>query len=373
MIIRISCSKLPPAAPGYLCPAATRLAAWQSRCIATLVYTHDAFARHDTGPRHPERPARLQAVLAGVTASGVETETRSPRAVPLDALVRVHDPSYVAAIRRFCEAGGGSLDADTVVGEASWEAALLAAGAGLDAVEALAVGGGGPALAAVRPPGHHALAARAMGFCLFNNVAVAAAHLVEQGKRVAIFDWDVHHGNGTQDSFFHDPDVLYMSFHEFPAYPGTGWLDERGSGAGAGTTVNFPFPPGSAGDVYRAAIAQVAMPVLHQFRPDWMLVSAGYDAHAADPLARIRLQAGDYAFMAAALREVVPPERTVLFLEGGYDLEAIRDSVAATLRGTLGDDDGGAPPGDESPVVAWKVLRRVAAEAAHYWVVDEPR
>ncbi len=334
-----------------------------------LAYGHEAFARHDSGPRHPERPARLDAVRAGIEQSGVLVEWREPPEARLEDLVRVHDPSYIAAIRRFCAAGGGSLDADTHAGASSWEAALRAAGAGLEAAAALG-DGHGPAFLAVRPPGHHALTARAMGFCLFNNVAVTAAHLVERGDRVAIFDWDVHHGNGTQDTFYGDDEVLYVSLHEFPAYPGSGWVDERGVGRGAGATLNFPFPPGTGGDVYRRAVAEVAVPVIRDFAPDWLLVSAGYDAHAADPLAGIRLLEGDYAFMAAALADLVPRERTVYFLEGGYDLTALEGSVAATLQGGTGAPVPELADAGESPSVAWKILRRVADLAGQPWQPD---
>ena len=204
------------------------------------------------------------------------------------------------AIEQFCAKGGGNLDPDTYASEASWVAALHAAGAGPQAVDALRSGSADLAFLAVRPPGHHAIANQAMGFCLFNNVAVTAKMLTENGERVAIVDWDIHHGNGTQDLFVSDPNVLYLSIHQFPFYPGGGWLDEVGTGPGAGFTINIPVPGNTAGDVYEAAFDRVFIPALRQFKPDWILVSAGYDAHADDPLADGELVHGDYAMMAAA-------------------------------------------------------------------------
>jgi acetoin utilization deacetylase AcuC-like enzyme len=247
------------------------------------------------------------------------------------------------------------LDADTYAVTESWEAAIRAAGAGTAAAAALEEGHGEEAFLAVRPPGHHATSTRAMGFCLFNNVAVTAASLTAAGSRVAIVDWDVHHGNGTQDTFFRDGSVLYVSIHEFPFYPGTGWVDELGAGPGSGTTINIPLPAGTAGDVYRAAMAEVAVPALETFGPDWLLVSAGYDAHAADPLADIRLEAADYAAMATALRATVPSGRTVYFLEGGYDLDAVEASVEATLSLAAPEQGSGT-----SPAGAWRALELAA-------------
>ncbi len=291
---------------------------------------------HDTGPLHPERPARLRAVAAGVVDAGIDVEVSEAAPATPDDLALVHDPGYIEAIRRFCAAGGGNLDADTPASPGSWEAALSASGAGLTAVDRLQGGFDGPAFVGVRPPGHHALADRAMGFCLFNNVAVVAARLRSEGCRVAILDWDVHHGNGTQDIFYTDPCVLYVSLHQFPFYPYQGSVTEVGAGEGAGYTINVPLPAFTAGDVFMEAYDAVALASLGAFQPDWLLVSCGFDGHAHDPLAELRLVEDDYGRMAASLASVVPRRRIVVFLEGGYHLPAIRNSVTAVIRGLVG-------------------------------------
>lgn len=335
------------------------------RAVDILVVTHDSFERHDPGKWHPERPARLAAAVRGVYAAGLPVEQLPAPEVDRALLERFHDASYVGAIEQFCAAGGGALDPDTHVVPASWEAAIRAAGAGPAAVDRIRDATSMTAFLAVRPPGHHALHARAMGFCLFNNIGVTARYLLEAGQRVAILDWDVHHGNGTEDSFAAEPDVLYVSLHQHPFYPGTGWLSSLGSGTSAGTTVNVPLPAGTGGDVYREAIGRIVVPIIRHFAPDWVLVSAGYDAHWADPLAEIRLLESDYAYMASAVHSVSRP--VVYFLEGGYDLDAIRGSVAATLRAAAGQtvaDEESRPPSHEG---AWRALDEAHATAQRFW------
>lgn len=326
-----------------------------------LHVTHPSGFDHDTGLYHPERPARLKAAAEGLRQSGVAVEEVT--AIPLEPadLAIVHDPVYIEAVRRFCEAGGGDLDPDTHASPGSWAAAVAAAGAGPTAVERLTAGFGGPAIVTVRPPGHHALRNRAMGFCLFNNVAITAARLRDAGQRVAIVDWDVHHGNGTQEAFYRDPDVLYVSVHQSPFYPFEGMASEVGEGDGAGTVLNVPLPAFTAGDVYRRAYEELVIPALTAFRPDWILVSCGFDAHAQDPLAELRLVEADYAFLAAALPKIVPADRIVVFLEGGYHLPAIRDSMAAVARALVGEVSLSDPSPYQSPPDAHRVVERVAS------------
>jgi acetoin utilization deacetylase AcuC-like enzyme len=307
-----------------------------------LIGSDPAFAEHDTGPGHPERAARLGAVTEGIRLSGIDDAVvhLAAREATMDELERVHAAGYLDALYRRCTGGGGRLDADTVASAESWRAAVLAAGTGLAAIEALERGEADAAFCALRPPGHHALADRAMGFCLLNNVAVAAAALADRGERVCVVDYDAHHGNGTQDAFYADPRVLYVSMHEWPLFPGSGRLDETGVGDGIGTTVNFPLPAGATGDVYLAAADEVVAPEVERFDPTWVLISAGFDAHRDDPLTGLGLTAGDFADLTARIAAFAPRAgRLVAFLEGGYGLDGLRDSVAASLPALI----GGAP------------------------------
>ena len=307
--------------------------------MTVLFATHAAYLEHLAGPRHPERPERLQAVLDGVRLAGLIDEI-----VPIDPLAatrldleRVHPVAYLDRIEGICAAGGGRLDADTYASAGSWTAATLAAGAGLTAVRALQEGRGDAAFCAVRPPGHHATRDESMGFCFVNNVAVAAAALADQGERVMIFDYDAHHGNGTQAVFYHDPRVLFVSLHQWPLYPGTGRHTEVGEGAARGMTVNIPLPPGSTGDVYLTAFDELVAPVAQQFAPTWVIVSAGFDAHRNDPITELALAAGDYGPLTKRVLSLVPAGRRLVMLEGGYDLEALTLSSATVLREMAGE------------------------------------
>jgi acetoin utilization deacetylase AcuC-like enzyme len=331
--------------------------------VSILFATHPRYLDHEAGRGHPERPARLEAVLSGARYGGVDDALvfLEPQPATRADLERVHPVSYLDAMERFCKGGGGRIDADTAANAASWEAALLCTGAGLTAIAALDRGEADAAFCAVRPPGHHATPSRAMGFCLLNNVAVAAAHLAARGERVLIVDYDAHHGNGTQDMFYGDGRVLYASFHEYPLYPGTGALHETGAGDGRGATINFPLPEGATGDVYLQALDEVLMPVVEGFEPTWLLLSAGFDAHRRDPLTGLALSSGDFAILTARLAEIVTPGKRLAFLEGGYDLQALADSTGAALAALSGRHHEPEPPTHGGPG------HEVVRAAAHVW------
>ena len=339
--------------------------------MPVLLSTHPTFVRHDTGPHHPERPARLDAVLAGIRAAGVEDALIevAPEPAPRAALERVHPAEVLDRLEAFCRSGGGAVDADTQAGPESWDAAALAAGAGLDAIARLDAGEADAAFLAVRPPGHHATSQRPMGFCLVNNVAVAAAALADRGERVLIVDWDAHHGNGTQDVFYDDPRVVFVSMHQWPLYPGTGRLEEQGVGPALGATVNLPFPPGTTGDAYRAAIDELVVPLAEEWTPTWVLVSAGFDSHRADPLTHLGLTAGDFADLTDRITTLVPAGRRIAFLEGGYDLEALASSAGACVAGLAGvtwrpEAASGHGPGREVVDAAVALRAQVTGEQA---------
>lgn len=334
------------------------------RRVTVLFITHERYLDHSPGRGHPERPERLQAVLDGVRAADLNEalEAVAPRAATRQDLERVHAGALVDLIDKSSAGGGGWLDGDTATSSGSFEAAMLAAGSGLTAVDELDAGAASSAFCAVRPPGHHATPLRAMGFCLFNNVAVTAGALAERGERVLIVDYDAHHGNGTQDIFWSDPRVAYVSMHQYPLYPGTGGMREVGAGEGAGLTVNFPLPPGSTGDSYRAAVDEVVRPLAETFRPTWLLLSAGFDAHRADPLTDLALSAGDIADVTAELLTLVPAGRRIAFLEGGYDLDALASCAAACVGALAGErraDEAATSGGPGRDVVeAVGLLRR---------------
>ncbi|MGZ4791508.1 MAG: histone deacetylase family protein [Ilumatobacteraceae bacterium] len=306
--------------------------------MTVLFATHSAYLEHLAGPRHPERPERLDAVLEGVRRAdlGDALTPLEPRPAGRADLERVHPSWYLERMETMCVSGGGRLDPDTYASPGSFDAARLAAGAGLTAVTAMRAGHGDAAFCAVRPPGHHASATESMGFCMISNVAVVAASLADEGERVMVLDYDAHHGNGTQAVFYGDPRVLFVSYHQWPLYPGTGRVQETGIDAGAGTTLNIPLPAGATGDVYLRAFDEIVAPVAERFDPTWVIVSAGFDAHRDDPLTDMGLAAGDYGPLTARVLALVPAGRRLEMLEGGYDLDALASCSAEVMRELAG-------------------------------------
>ncbi len=304
--------------------------------MSVLFYTHPVALQHDAGPGHPESPLRLKAILAAVEAAAIPgLERHEAPLAELEQVQRVHPERYTTRmLGSVPERGYVRVDADTVLNPYSGEAALRGAGAACAAVDAVMTGPARRAFCAMRPPGHHAEAMEAMGFCVFNNVAIAAlqARAVHQLSRLAIFDFDVHHGNGTQAIFWDDPDTLYVSTHQSPLYPGTGHLGERGI---KGNILNRPLPPGTGSDAWRMVVQSEVLPIIERWRPELVLVSAGFDAHADDPLASMALVDDDYAWVTRELCRIADRHahgRIVSVLEGGYDPPALARSVVAHLR-----------------------------------------
>jgi acetoin utilization deacetylase AcuC-like enzyme len=340
--------------------------------MRAVLLEHPSSIEHDTGS-HPEQPARLVAIERELEAQNWcgFTRAHSP-AADRQLLTAVHSRAHVAMIEGLCARGGGAVDLDTVVSERSYEAALHAAGGAARLVDLLLEGGADVVFSVHRPPGHHATANRAMGFCLFNNVAVAAQHAIAAHglERVMIVDWDVHHGNGTNDIFHAADQVLFVSIHQSPLYPGTGGAEDVGEGGGLGYTVNLPLAPGSGDREFRSLIDEVVVPLAGAFHPQLLLISAGYDAHREDPLAECLVTEEGYAAMTRSLRHF-SLERSVplgAVLEGGYALGALSRSVAATMH-ALVETGRGPTPGDlavseervsPAPAVAVAARRRVA-------------
>ncbi len=311
---------------------------------------HDASLRHEMPRGHPERAERIEAIETHLVSCGLAArlERHAPEPAPRELVELVHDVPYVDVLEELHASGGGRIDADTSMGPHSLDAALRATQGAVDATQRVVEGVWESALVCMRPPGHHATPSTGMGFCLTNHVAVAARWATSSGAadRVLILDWDAHHGNGTQDAFYTDGSVMYVSLHQYPWYPGTGDATERGDGAGERRTINVPLPAGAAEDAYGHAVDTVIEPAVREFDPQLVLVSAGYDAHHRDPLCMMRLTAG--AFFRLAQRVAAWGPGPVCVLEGGYDLDALAWSSSATVAALLGEAAPIGIPADET-------------------------
>lgn len=340
-----------------------------------VLLVHRDYRRHITPAGHPERPARLEAIEARLSRTPLweALSRRTPEPVGDEVLTSVHTRAYVQRVRDLAASGGGPLDPDTAVGPASDGIARLAAGGALAAVDAVLAGEAPAAMALVRPPGHHARPGAGMGFCLFNNVALAARHAIDRRgvERVFILDWDVHHGNGTEEAFYHDPRVVFCSLHQEQWYPGTGAITEAGEGPGEGATINIPLPAGIGDSGYAYLWEEVVLPLLRAVAPGLVLISAGFDAHHADPLGGMLLTADGFRRLAALVREAAGPVPVAAVLEGGYDLDGLSYSVAAALEGLTGVASGLREPEAalrEAPFsVARERAREVRRIAGMYW------
>jgi acetoin utilization deacetylase AcuC-like enzyme len=337
-----------------------------AKATAVLILTDDRMRLHDAGAGHPERPARLEAIESELIRAGMNGVAFAQPPVTADLrqaasredILRVHDERYVAFIDSL-RGKSARLDADTAVSTHSVEAAYLAAGAAIEAVNAVVEDRAGSAFALVRPPGHHAERDRAMGFCLFNNIAIAAAHAIVTHKleRVMIVDWDVHHGNGTQHIFEDRRDVLFVSSHQWPLWPGSGAASEHGAGAGLGFTINLPLPAGFDDAEYVALYERLVAPVAEEYRPQLLLVSAGFDAHACDPLADMRMTERGFAKLCGIMQAIAQRNcagRLALVLEGGYDLAGLSHSARAcveVLAGTREPENVGPCEAEAATVI----------------------
>jgi acetoin utilization deacetylase AcuC-like enzyme len=334
-----------------------------------LYFSHPSCREHDPRahmPEHPDTPERLEAIEAALAECGwLGWERREAPAADEAWLELVHSARLVEAIREMCAAGGGAIDADTYVGEASYRAALHAAGGACAMAGALLGGEATLGFCGVRPSGHHAEPARAMGFCLFNNIAIAAAYALRElgAQRVLVLDWDVHHGNGTAEAFRHSAEVLFASIHQAGLYPGTGELSDVGSGPGEGYTLNLPVPAGSEEELWLSLLEHIVLPAARAFEPDLVLVSAGFDAHIEDPLAGCRLSTESFASMARDMRDFIAAAGIPLglVLEGGYNIPVLAQCVPTTLAAL--SDDTSAESLASDPLLT----SRAAAHIGHYW------
>jgi acetoin utilization deacetylase AcuC-like enzyme len=333
-------------------------------------YVYDpVYLEHATG-NHPENPGRLEAIITSLDMKFIRQQLKRLPARPAtpDELTAVHQPEYIARVEAYCRQGGGWWDIDTFMSPGSYHAALYAAGGSIVAVEAVIKKRVPCAFALVRPPGHHATRDNAMGFCLFNNIAVAASYALKtyQMERVAIIDFDAHHGNGTQEAFAQNPSVLYISTHQSSLFPGTGHLDETGQGSGAGTAINIPLPAGCGDKEFKVVFDEIVVPATRRFKPELILVSAGYDAHWADHISNLQMTLDGYYYLTRIIQQLADElcgGRTVFCLEGGYNPQVLSSAVNATFSLWLGDkyldDPLGPPPHQSSPPGVTELIAEV--------------
>jgi acetoin utilization deacetylase AcuC-like enzyme len=340
--------------------------------LKTGIVLDSRYEDHEVTHAHPERPERIGALLEMIDVYDREGLVRiEPRRATPDQLALVHDPAYIDHVRATSGEPHVAFDPDTHAFSRTYETALLAAGGLLELVDNIVDGAVDNGFAMVRPPGHHAEAARAMGFCFFNNVAIAARHLqtARDLDRILIMDWDVHHGNGTERSFYRDPSVLYVSTHQYPHYPGTGAADDVGDEDGEGFTVNLPLRGGFGDDEYAACFGRIVEPVCRDFDPDFVLISAGFDCHVFDPLSQMRLTDEGFARMAGSLLSIArncSGGKCAAVLEGGYDLSALKESVSRVLDVFGGNEPAAAPGG---PGASKSLIDAIAGVQKRYWPV----
>jgi acetoin utilization deacetylase AcuC-like enzyme len=338
----------------------------------TAVVIDPDFLKHQPGHAHPERPERLK-VLLDLTRGlhGSDLQILPPRPAKKEEVSSCHSSEYIDLVRSTSEINRYALDGDTVTCADSYGIALLAVGGFLRLLDSVSAFDFRNGFALVRPPGHHATRDRAMGFCLFNTVAIGAQYLkrLYGARRILIMDWDVHHGNGTQDSFYQDPSVLYISTHQYPYYPGTGAIEEVGNGKGEGYTVNIPLPAGCGDEEYLCVFKEIVIPIADKYQPEWVLVSAGFDPHQHDPLGGMRVTEKGFGIMASMLLELAQKHaagKIAFLLEGGYNLEALRNSVSVVLEKMKGEDRSG-PAVQGSIQRIDPLIRKILKFQEKYW------